>query len=178
MFELPCKMLGLFPQLRLLVASGAVLLATGCAQFPGLVPAEAVAPAQPLLSDSASIVHWPTPAIADTPAPRPPEPTLLPQAERPTDRSPEHLRNTRRTAAAASGTADTGDAPRDVWQRIRSNFQMSALESKLVRDWETYYATRPEYFARMIENSRPFLFHIITEVERRGMPAEIALLHD
>jgi len=53
---------------------------------------------------------------------------------------------------------------------------MGQLNSNLVNDWETYYATRPEYFARMIENSRPFLYHIITEVERRGMPAEIALL--
>jgi len=74
-----------------------------------------------------------------------------------------------------SAAADA-EPPRDVWQRIRNGFQMSHMDGNLVHDWETYYATRPEYFARMIENSRPFLFHIITEVERRGMPAEIALL--
>ena len=53
---------------------------------------------------------------------------------------------------------------------------MAPLDSSLVGDWENYYASRPDYFARMIENSSHFLFHIAVEVEKRGMPLEIALL--
>ena len=53
---------------------------------------------------------------------------------------------------------------------------MRALDSNLVADWETYYSSRPDYFARMIDNSAHFLYHIANEVEQRGMPLEIALL--
>jgi membrane-bound lytic murein transglycosylase D len=53
---------------------------------------------------------------------------------------------------------------------------MAPLDSTLVGDWENYYASRPEYFARMIENSSHFLYHIAGEVEKRNMPLEIALL--
>lgn len=184
--ELPCSNLLLclprfthrfVPKLASALLAGVSLLSAGCAQFPGLVPSGAVEPASRNTSatDTTSLIAWPTPALSNTPPPAPPEPTLLPQAERPADRNPETLRNVRRSSTVPSGQAEA-EAPRDVWQRVRGGFQMSALDSKLVQDWETYYATRPEYFARMIENSRPFMFHIINEVERRGMPAEIALL--
>jgi membrane-bound lytic murein transglycosylase D len=53
---------------------------------------------------------------------------------------------------------------------------MAPLDSQLVGDWENYYASRPDYFARMIENSSHFLYHIAGEVEKRNMPLEIALL--
>ena len=34
----------------------------------------------------------------------------------------------------------------------------------------------PEYVARVVERARPYLFHIVTKLEQRGMPLEIALL--
>ena len=67
--------------------------------------------------------------------------------------------------------------PVDLWERIRGGFKMNQGEGNpLVHNWENYYTNRPDYFARMIENSRPFLFYIVNELERRGMPSEIALL--
>jgi membrane-bound lytic murein transglycosylase D len=39
-----------------------------------------------------------------------------------------------------------------------------------------YYAARPEYLKRMFERSRRYLHHIVEELERRGMPTELALL--
>ena len=50
------------------------------------------------------------------------------------------------------------------------------MDSKLVRDWENYYAAKPDYVAGMVERGSHYLFHIVEEVERRKMPAEIALL--
>ena len=179
MLELPCRAIALSKWLFTSMISGAIFLGAGCAQLPSSGTENA--------SDTAKIAHggassslfdWPNPSLSSTPAPPPPEPTLLPQAERPGDKNPEFLRNSSRRSGG-TGNNNVDDAARearDVWQRIRAGFQMSQMESNLIRDWETYYATRPEYFARMIENSRPFLYHIITEVERRGMPAEIALL--
>ncbi|MEQ1773605.1 MAG: transglycosylase SLT domain-containing protein [Burkholderiales bacterium] len=171
MSELPCRA-NVLSKLVFLSLTATALLSSGCAQLPGY----SATAANPIQSGASSITDWPTPAISNTAAPTPPEPTLLPQAERPADKNPEALRNSRRDSTAPATTTDAGEPPRDVWQRIRNGFQMSHMTGNLVSDWETYYATRPEYFARMIENSRPFLFHIITEVERRGMPAEIALL--
>lgn len=66
--------------------------------------------------------------------------------------------------------------PANVWVRIRSGFAMQTLDSPLVRDWEQWYSSRPDYVARMVDRSRRVLFHVVEEVERRKMPAEIALL--
>ncbi|TAJ76080.1 MAG: LysM peptidoglycan-binding domain-containing protein [Gallionellaceae bacterium] len=53
---------------------------------------------------------------------------------------------------------------------------MRELNSKLIARHEKWYANRPEYVARMSERSQRYLFYIMEEVERRGMPSEIALL--
>jgi membrane-bound lytic murein transglycosylase D len=66
----------------------------------------------------------------------------------------------------------------DVWQRIRSGFRIddSAAQNPLVATHENWYATRPDYVRRMVERSRRYLYHIVQEVDRRGMPMEVALL--
>ena len=64
----------------------------------------------------------------------------------------------------------------DLWERIRNGFAMAELDSKAVRNSEAFYTARPEYMKRIVERSRRYLFHIVEEVERRGMPTEIALL--
>ena len=64
----------------------------------------------------------------------------------------------------------------DVWQRIRSGFKFSDIQNPLTAAHETWYAAHPDYVKRMVIRSRRYLFHIASEVERRGMPMEIALL--
>lgn len=64
----------------------------------------------------------------------------------------------------------------DIWDRIRQGFAMPDLDNDLVRDREKWYARRPDYMLRMTERSRPYLFHIVEELERRKMPTELALL--
>ena len=53
---------------------------------------------------------------------------------------------------------------------------MRDLDSPLVAKHEQWYADRPEYVARMVDRARRYLYYITLEVERRGMPSEIALL--
>lgn len=72
--------------------------------------------------------------------------------------------------------AEQERAPADLWHRIRHGFGMRELDSKLIARHEKWYASRPEYMARMSERSQRYLFYITEEVERRGMPSEIALL--
>ncbi|MCW3481222.1 LysM peptidoglycan-binding domain-containing protein [Neisseriaceae bacterium JH1-16] len=64
----------------------------------------------------------------------------------------------------------------NVWERAREGFQMTEVSSELVRKQERYYASRPEYFKRTLDRSRKYLFFIMNEVERRGMPTELAFL--
>ncbi len=79
------------------------------------------------------------------------------------------------TPASSQGVAPLVP-PAELWERIRRGFAMPNLESDQVRDREQYYATRPEYIARMTERSRKYLFHIVEELEVRNMPSELALL--
>lgn len=64
----------------------------------------------------------------------------------------------------------------DVWDRIRRGFGMPDLNSELVTEQQVFYLNRPAYLKRVFERGRRYLFHIVNELERRGMPTELALL--
>jgi len=64
----------------------------------------------------------------------------------------------------------------DLWQRIRMGFTLEAMDSPLVAENEAWYASRPEYIRRFVDRGSLYLHHIVEEVEKRGMPMEIALL--
>ena len=71
---------------------------------------------------------------------------------------------------------DDSDASKDLWARVRQGFQLPPLEDELVGQHERYYASRPEYVQRMTSRANRYLYHVVEEIERRGMPAELALL--
>lgn len=66
--------------------------------------------------------------------------------------------------------------PNDLWERVRRGFAMPDLDTELVRERELWYSSRPDYIARMTERGSKYLFFIVEELERRGMPSELALL--
>lgn len=66
--------------------------------------------------------------------------------------------------------------PGNLWERIQRGFAMPDLTTPLAHDRTLWYASQPEYLDRMAERSRRYLFHIVEEIERRGMPTELALL--
>ena len=72
--------------------------------------------------------------------------------------------------------ADDRSTRIDLWQRVRDDFKLTDLDSDLVRDWERWYASRPDYVQRMTTRGSRYLFHIVEELERRQMPGELALL--
>jgi len=79
-------------------------------------------------------------------------------------------------ANASSQEVASLSTPADLWDRIRRGFAMPDLQHELVQDREQWYASRPDYMQRMTERSSKYLFHIVEELERRGMPTELALL--
>lgn len=64
----------------------------------------------------------------------------------------------------------------NLWQRIKDGYGMPELESEYTAKHESWYASRPDYVYRMVLRSQKYLYHIVEEVEKRGMPTEIALL--
>ena len=82
------------------------------------------------------------------------------------------LRNAPDSPLAASASAPDGD----LWQRIRSGYGMQPLHSPFTATHESWYAARPEYVKRMVDRSQRYLYHVVEEVQKRGMPTEVALL--
>lgn len=74
-------------------------------------------------------------------------------------------------AAASNSQIET-----DVWQRIRGGLVMRDQDSKLIARYEQWYGRQPEYFTRMTDRAQRYLYFIVEEVAKRGMPMEIALL--
>lgn len=66
--------------------------------------------------------------------------------------------------------------PDDLWERIRKGFGMADLNHPLVAEHQAWYLNRPDYFRRITERGRRYMFHIVEEIEKRGLPTELALL--
>ena len=64
----------------------------------------------------------------------------------------------------------------DVFQRIRLGFAMPDINNDLVLYHQQWYMNRPDYLRRMAERATPFMHHIVEELDKRGMPMELALL--
>jgi membrane-bound lytic murein transglycosylase D len=79
---------------------------------------------------------------------------------------------------AQGGEAEPKETERDadLWRRIRKGFALGVLDSPLVAEQEAWYASRPDYIQRFIDRGTRYLYHVVEEVEKRGMPTEIALL--
>ena len=71
---------------------------------------------------------------------------------------------------------DDAAGTRDTWARIRDGLSLPRPENKRVRREIGWYGKHPEYIRRMSRRARPYLTHIVREIERRGMPMELALV--
>ena len=73
-------------------------------------------------------------------------------------------------------TIDLTVPPLDVWERIRRGYAVPNLNSPLVDKWTAYYAAHPQSLQRMADRSGKYLYYIVDEINRRGLPTELALL--
>lgn len=65
----------------------------------------------------------------------------------------------------------------DVWTHMREKTGLYFdLDHPRITKQRSRYLKFPHYFKRVSERSRPFAHYIISEVERRDMPSELALL--
>jgi len=64
----------------------------------------------------------------------------------------------------------------DVWGRIRSGYAIPDLNNSLVTRHTQAYANHPANLSRISGRASPYLYHVVSELEKRGMPTELALL--
>ena len=73
-------------------------------------------------------------------------------------------------------TLDLTRDANDIWDRIRRGFGMADIDSELVAEQQLFYLNRPAFLKQVFERGGRYLYYIVDELERRGMPTELALL--
>ena len=160
---------------RSLLAALALTLAS-CASTPSVAP--------PTVAHTATLAPAPKPAEQRTADIRPPPEDPITAAEIAAEPMPIVLPPEPPAQMATGGDPDSVTNATlqlrseygDLWTRIRRGFVLGDLDGPLVKSAEDWYSARPDYVARMVERSRRYLYYIVVEVEKRGMPLEIALL--
>jgi membrane-bound lytic murein transglycosylase D len=65
----------------------------------------------------------------------------------------------------------------EIWSRVRNRFHINAPTSTALLHRHVRLLARDQsYINELVNNASPYLFYVVNEVEKRGMPAEIALL--
>ncbi|MDX1754977.1 MAG: LysM peptidoglycan-binding domain-containing protein [Marinobacter sp.] len=72
---------------------------------------------------------------------------------------------------------EDGGADHDLWQRLRNGFELDlSVDNPRMAQQLAWYRSHPSYLDRVSERGSRYLHYIISEVERRGLPTELALL--
>ena len=75
------------------------------------------------------------------------------------------------------GKADAAaPVPGDIFERIRVGFTLSDVDHDTIDREEKWFARHPAYLDRTFKRGERYLYHIVNEIEARGMPLELALL--
>ncbi|GAB3472822.1 hypothetical protein GCM10027321_46250 [Massilia terrae] len=105
-------------------------------------------------------------------------PPVLGHAESAAAPAPQAAVPLMRPAPAQPATTGKADdfKEADLWGRIRSGYAIPDLDNSLVGKNTQWYVARPDYLARTASRASLYLYHVVSELEKRGMPTELALL--
>ncbi|MGH8227304.1 MAG: LysM peptidoglycan-binding domain-containing protein [Steroidobacteraceae bacterium] len=89
------------------------------------------------------------------------------------------------SAAGAGGTLAASPQPvagispsdyADLFDRIRAGFKLDDVNNRAERRQLDWFVSHPDYVQQSFQRSELYLYHIVTQLEARGMPLELALL--
>jgi membrane-bound lytic murein transglycosylase D len=63
-----------------------------------------------------------------------------------------------------------------IWEKTRSGFCLDTVYSPRVNKEIDWFMNNKEFLYRSLDRARPFLYHVILELERNNLPFELALL--
>lgn len=96
---------------------------------------------------------------------------------------PSFNSTSRDSASSSTQTLETIPLPSqqtapsvDILERIRRGFRFPDLRSEYVADYERWDASHPTYLKNLFVRAEPFLYYIVDEIDKRGLPMELALL--
>ncbi|MFY8329104.1 LysM peptidoglycan-binding domain-containing protein [Pseudoalteromonas sp. ZZD1] len=64
----------------------------------------------------------------------------------------------------------------DVWQRIRAQLTFANSSHPAVQQRIAWYLSHPNYMDEISRRAEPYLYYIVSEVEKRELPIELALM--
>ncbi len=64
----------------------------------------------------------------------------------------------------------------DLWDRVRSEYELIFQPNKRIDTHLQWFKRHPEYIPRVVNRGTPYLFHIVDELDKRNMPAELVFL--
>jgi membrane-bound lytic murein transglycosylase D len=64
----------------------------------------------------------------------------------------------------------------DLFDRMRAGFALDEVQEPAINTQLAWFEHNPEYLERVFQRGQRYLYHVVTEVEARGMPLEFALL--
>ena len=97
---------------------------------------------------------------------------LAPAVLQPEFTPPETVRNNIPAEQTLAGKAETID----FWGRLRAGFNFPQQATQSVQAHIDTYHNHPRHIEQILQRGEPYLFYILSRVEERGMPAELALL--
>lgn len=79
---------------------------------------------------------------------------------------------------SGSGSSETtADQFENIWARIGSGLSFSlSHDNERIEEQIAYYKDNPAFLMTVTERSRPFIYEIVEELEKRSLPLELALL--
>ena len=97
---------------------------------------------------------------------------LAPAVLQPEFTPPETVRNNIPAEQTLAGKAETID----FWGRLRAGFNFPQQATPSVQAHIDTFHNHPRHIEQILQRGEPYLFYILSRVEERGMPAELALL--
>jgi membrane-bound lytic murein transglycosylase D len=64
----------------------------------------------------------------------------------------------------------------DLFDRLRAGFAFDEVQEPAIDVQLAWFEHNPDYLERVFQRGQRYMYHIVTEVEARGMPLEFALL--
>ncbi len=64
----------------------------------------------------------------------------------------------------------------NLWERLFDNYALPDVRNLSVERELTWFVNHPSYLQRAQQRAEPFLYNIVQQIERQGVPGELALL--
>ena len=64
----------------------------------------------------------------------------------------------------------------NVLKRLVDGFRLEHQQNSLVRYYEKLYTRKPKIFQLLLRNATPYIYYILSQTEKNGLPSEIALI--